>query len=87
MDKEKLKKNITTTVPCLITFGILIYFCVKDNNLVTLINLFPSLKIHYLLFSVLMLVIYWLSDSLIVKELSPNLLCKFSEYFNKRFNN
>ena len=29
-----------------------------------------------------MLVIYWLSDSLIVKELSPNLLCKFSEYFN-----
>ncbi len=79
---NKTTKNIfTVTLPCMVTFGILAYFCIKDNNLLTLINIIPKLRIHYLLCALLMPVVYWLTDCLIIKKISPDLLSSFGEYF------
>lgn len=78
---KTIKNIITTFLPCVLTFGILIYFCIKDNNLLKLINIIPKLRIRYLLCALLMPIIYWITDCLMLKEISPDLLSSFGEYF------
>lgn len=81
MNKEIVKKIFTIVLPCLITLGILIYFCFKDNSLSVLLNIFPKLDKLYLFLSVILMVLYWIFDALSIRELSPNLFSSFFEYF------
>lgn len=75
------KTIFTVVLPCVVTSGILAYFCIKDNNLLTLISIIPKLNMRYLLCALLMPVVYWTMDCLILKEISPDLLSSFGEYF------
>ena len=58
-------------LPCIISIGILVYFCIENNNFMTLIDIFPKLNILYLLLSIVSIAVYWISDSMIIKGLLP----------------
>ena len=81
MNRELIKKFFTVILPCLLTFSILIYFCVKDNNFLSLINVFPRLKKSYLFLSVLSMIFYWIFNALSIKELRPSFFASFCGYF------
>ena len=81
MNKEIIKRIFTIVLPCLITFGVLVYFCFKDNSLLILLNTFPRLNKLYLSFSIISIVLYWLLDARSTRELSPDLFHSFFEYF------
>ena len=63
------KRDLTkyfNIVLLLITLGMMVYFCIDDNNLITLINSIPSLDILWLTISVLSMFIYWLITAKII---------------------
>lgn len=54
----------------LISFSILVYFCVDDNNLLTLIDNISALNLAWLLVAGGAMLLYWLIDAIIVKILT-----------------
>lgn len=76
MINNYFKKFITKILPCLISFGILIYFCIQNNNFLILINIFPKLKFIYLILAIFSIFLSWFFDCLMIKKLLP----KFSKY-------
>ena len=54
----------------LISFSILIYFCVDDNNLLTLIENISMLNIFWLIIACVFMLLNWLIDAIIVKILT-----------------
>ena len=54
----------------LISFSILVYFCVDDNNLLTLIDNLSLLNSVWLIIACGSMLIYWLIDAVIVKVLT-----------------
>lgn len=81
MIRENINKIFTKILPCLFTFGILIYFCIKDNNFLILVNIFPKLKKTYLLLSIFSIISYWIFNALSIKKLRPNFFNSFYGYF------
>lgn len=74
---SKLIKNIKKcagTIFALISASILAYFCLCDNNLINLINIIPELNMFWIIIAFCSLCLYWISESLIVKEITK-LLC------------
>lgn len=65
------KSFLLKIFPCIISFGILIYFCVENNNFITLIGIFPKLNILYFILSIVSIILYWITDGMIIKELLP----------------
>lgn len=58
------KKVFNIGLLCL-SFGMIIYFCVKDNNLATLIQSFSSLNFYWLIPAVLLIVGVWLLEAML----------------------
>ena len=54
----------------LISFSILIYFCVDDNNLITLVDNISVLNLAWLLVACIFMLLNWLIDAFIVKILT-----------------
>lgn len=76
----KVKKFLTKILPCVISFGILLYFCVKDGNIWTLVNILPRLKFAYLFLAIFSMFTYWILDSIILKKLLPEFDNSIFEY-------
>ena len=81
MINNYFKKFITKILPCLISFGILIYFCIQNNNFLVLINIFPKLKFVYLILAIFSIFLSWLFDCLMIKELLPKFSNSIFDYF------
>lgn len=64
------KKLIIYLILFLISIGILIYFCVYNNNLLTLFNVIPTLDFKWLGISILAVVMYWFIDSRVIYYLT-----------------
>lgn len=81
--KKLIKKNIqnkkiktaVNLVLILTSFGILFYFCLQNNNLTNLYYILPSLNQIYLQLAFLCIILSWIFDSLIIKELA-NEICQ-----------
>lgn len=63
--KKKLK-SLLNVILILVSFGILVYFCVVDNNLLNLINLLPSLNFVFIILAIFLLLASWYFDSLVL---------------------
>lgn len=50
-----------------VTLGLLVYFCVSDNNLATLMNSLPGLNLFWLLGAAACMALSWITDSLIIE--------------------
>lgn len=57
----------------LISFSILIYFCIDDNNLITLINNISILNFGWLIIAIGFMLLYWIIDSFIIKILTNSI--------------
>lgn len=67
MMKSKFEgKSIFNIALLLLSVGMLVYFCISNNNLVTLINSLPSLNLFWLLIAVLAMAFNWFMDSQIL---------------------
>lgn len=69
--KEKVKKKtdfkkVFNIALLLLSVGMLVYFCVKDNNLLTLLQSLPTLQPVWLLTACLSIVACWMLDSLLI---------------------
>ena len=73
MISKKIRIFFCKVFPCCISFGILLGFCVRNNNFLNLINIFPRIHIVYFFLSILSIFIYWLTDSLVLREFLPGL--------------
>lgn len=81
MINNNFKKFITKILPCLISFGILLYFCIQNNNFLVLINIFPKLKFVYLILAIFSIFLSWFFDCLMIKNLLPKFSKSISDYF------
>ncbi len=63
--KRKIKSLLNVCL-ILVSFGILVYFCVVDNNLLNLINLFPSLNLEFIALAIFLFLLSWYFDSLVL---------------------
>jgi glycosyltransferase 2 family protein len=52
-----------------VSLGMLVYFCISDNNLVTLLYSLPNLNIFWLIGAMGCMVLNWMMDSLVTKNL------------------
>lgn len=75
MDKEKIKKTINILL-FVVTIGILVYFCVHENNLLTLINAMPSLNYFWVIASLLSMIMCWIFDSMTINGIMSDMLKK-----------
>ena len=66
MEKKTKWKNIANITMFIITFSILIYFCISNNNLLTLLNVFPNLNPYWLAFAFVSMFLTWFLDSLVL---------------------
>jgi len=69
--EEKRSKGSTLfqTALFVLSLGLLAYFCISDNNLVTLIQSLPTLNLFWLICALVCVPLSWISDSLIIKNL------------------
>ena len=81
MIKRKIKNFFFKVLPCCISFGILLCFCVQDNNFINLLNIFPKINIFYFSFSIISIFIYWAVDTLTIKEFLPKISNSIFDYF------
>lgn len=65
VEKKDMKK-IFNTILLILTLCMLAYFCIDNNNLITLINSIPTLNILWLLLAILSIFISWLFDAKIL---------------------
>ncbi len=83
MKKEKVKKWMNILL-FIITVGILVYFCISDNNLQTLINILPSLNIMWMILAVFVVILSWYFDSvciyLILSDISKEKYSRLSSF-------
>ncbi|MDR1240776.1 MAG: flippase-like domain-containing protein [Oscillospiraceae bacterium] len=66
--------------PLLISFGILLFFCISENNFVTLVKIFPKLNFFYFICSVFSMVFYWLCDSAVLSRIFQGTYNSFYDY-------
>ncbi len=69
-------QKIFNIVLLVFSVGILIYFCVSNNNLVTLINTLPYLNPFWLLCAIFSMVLFWITDSLIICKVTSSVYKK-----------
>lgn len=78
-DGKKAKNKLILNV-CLfvITFSILIYFCISNNNLTVLIQIFPQLDYFWLILAFVSMFLSWLFDSFVIRGI-------LSDMYNKKY--
>lgn len=68
--KSKKLKTIINLVLILISFGILFYFCLQNNNLLNLSHTILHMNLLYLQVAFLCIILSWIFDSIILKNLT-----------------
>lgn len=76
MDKKNVYQKITNIVLFIITISILIYFCVNNNNLLTLINIIPHLNHFWLVISLIFMGLSLFFDSMVLNILVSDIFSK-----------
>lgn len=66
MKKKIDGKKVFNTALFVLSIGMLIYFCIADNNLITLIYSLPTLNLFWLLCAAGCMILNWISDSRII---------------------
>lgn len=75
MDKEKLKNTVNILL-LVVTIGILVYFCVHENNLLTLINAMPNLNYFWVIAALISMGMCWIFDSMTINGIMSDMLKK-----------
>lgn len=75
-EKKSNLQKIFNIVLLVFSIGILMYFCIANNNLVTLINALPALNIFWLLSALLSMILFWIVDSTILFEIASSVCDK-----------
>ena len=63
-------KNIFNIALFMLSIGMLVYFCVADNNLITLLNSIPTLNLFWLIASILTILLVWFFDSRVIYHIT-----------------
>lgn len=71
--QNKKIKTAVNIVLIAVSFGILLYFCFQNNNLLNLWYILPRLNYIYLQFAFLCMILSWVFDSFIIKELAKKI--------------
>jgi uncharacterized protein (TIRG00374 family) len=80
--KEKLKNAINILL-FIVTIGLLVYFCVHENNLLTLINIAPDLNYFWIIAALLSVGMCWVFDSITINEIvSDTLKKKYNKFLS-----
>ncbi len=66
--KSKKTKIIVSIILFLTSLGILIYFCVADNNILKLLEILPRLNFFWLFAAFLSMILSWYFDSKVISE-------------------
>lgn len=66
--KSKKIKIAVSILLFLTSVGILIYFCMSDNNLIKLIDILPHLNVFWLLVALFSMLLSWYFDSKVISE-------------------
>lgn len=66
MEKNSKVKKWINILLLIITGGILAYFCISNNNLITLINILPKLNYFWFSLAVLSMFLSWYFDSQVI---------------------
>jgi uncharacterized protein (TIRG00374 family) len=67
-NKSKASKIFQATL-FVLSLGMLVYFCVSDNNLLTLIHSLPTLNLFWLICAMGCVVLNWVMDGMVTKNL------------------
>lgn len=68
-ENRSRKSKIFQAALFALSLGMLVYFCVSDNNLITLFYSLPNLKFFWLIGAIGCVVLSWMMDSLVIKNL------------------
>ena len=66
MEKNSKVKKWVNILLFIVTLGILLYFCISNNNLFTLVNILPRVNYFWFLIAVLSMFLSWYFDSIVV---------------------
>lgn len=80
--EKKDRTKIFNIILLILTLGMLVYFCVDNNNLMTLINSIPILNIFWLSLAILSIFIYWLFDAKILYTIASSIYHNKYKYKN-----
>ena len=69
MENKTRKQRIFQAVLFALTLGMLIYFCISDNNLVVLIHSLPTIGVFWIVCAAASVVLNWLMDGMVIKTL------------------
>lgn len=67
LDKNKKWNYVINIIMLIISVGILIYFCISNNNLLILIETIPKLNYFWLLIAIISMFMSWIFDSLVLR--------------------
>lgn len=68
-EKKSRKSKIFQAVLFAVSLGLLSYFCISNNNLITLLHSLPTLSLFWLLCAIFAVLLGWILDSLVIKNL------------------
>ena len=72
MQENSKFNNIFNVSLMILSFFIILFFCLKDNNLINLLNSLPNLNLIWLILSFLSIFIFWAIDSNIMKLITQS---------------
>lgn len=73
MARKGLLRNLFYGFLLLLSVGLIVYFCVDDNNFITLINSLRYMNFFWLFFSFLAILLVWFFDSTVLYNISKPL--------------
>ncbi|GMB10852.1 MAG: flippase-like domain-containing protein [Candidatus Improbicoccus devescovinae] len=79
--KKFLKFILSKILPITISLGIIIGFCIYENNLLMLIKIFPTLNFFYLLLAFVCIFSSWIFESKSLKLFFTNIYSGSLDYF------
>ncbi len=78
LDKKNKLNSIINIILLIVSVGILVYFCINNNNLLQLMEAIPKLDHFWLMASAVAMFMSWLFDSLVLREI-------LSDVYHKKY--
>lgn len=76
MDKKTIYKNSTNAVMFIVSISILVYFCISNNNLLTLMEIIPHLNYFWLAIALFSMMLSLFFDSMVLNILISDMTHK-----------
>lgn len=76
LDKRKKLKIVLNIILFIISVSILVYFCVSNNNLLTLMSIIPTLNYFWLFLALFSMFLSWLFDSFVIRGILSDMYHK-----------